>query len=116
MAKRTPRHLETVRGVAFSFPGVEEGVCYGTPGFYVRGKVLARLREDGETLAVKCGNEARDLRLRSDPRSFFITDHYAGHPTVVVRLATVRAADLHAVVEAAWRRIAPKRLVAEYDS
>lgn len=107
--------LQTVRRLALAFPGVEEGPCYGTPGFRVRGKFLARVREDGDTLVVKCGDEERDFRMQADPATFFITDHYRGYATVLVRLASVRAADLRDVLEQAWRRSAPKRLVAEYD-
>jgi hypothetical protein len=107
--------LQTVRRLALAFPGVEEGSSYGTPGFRVRGKFLARLWEDGETLAVKCGDEERDVRIQSAPGTFFITEHYRGYPTVLVRLARVRLAELREVLEEAWRRNAPKRLVVEYD-
>lgn len=115
MPKRPPKHLQTVRRLALALPGVGEGPCYGTRGFRVRGKFLARLWEDGETLVVKCGDEERDFRMRAAPRTFFITDHYRGYPTVLVRLARVRLADLREVLEEAWRRNAPKRLVAKYD-
>ena len=115
MPKRSPVNVRIVRRLLLSFPGVEEGPCYGTPGFRVRGKFLARLRDNGETLVVKCGDDERDFRIQADPRTFFITDHYRGSPTVLVRLATVDAADLRAVVEEAWRRNAPKRLIAAYD-
>jgi hypothetical protein len=115
MPQRRRVTLRTVRRLARAFPGVEEGPCYGTPGFRVRGKFLARLRDDGDTLVVKCGDDERDFRLQADPATFFITDHYRGYPTVLVRLASVRAADLRDVLEQAWRRSAPKRLVAEYD-
>jgi hypothetical protein len=112
-----PRRITfaAVRRVATSFPGVTEGVSYGTPAFHVRGKFMARLREDGETLAIKCGFEERDARILADPVSFFTTDHYRGYPTVLVRLAKVRLADLRDVLEQAWRRGAPKRVAAEYD-
>jgi hypothetical protein len=114
-----PRHsqvtLATVRRLALAFPGVEEGLSYGTPGFRVRGKFLARLWEDGETLVVKCGDDERDFRMKANPATFFVTEHYRGYPTVLVRLARVRQADLQAVLEEAWRRQAPKRLVKEYD-
>jgi hypothetical protein len=114
-----PRHsrvtLATVRLLALALPGVEEGLSYGTPGFRVRGKFLARLWEDGETLVVKCGDDERDFRMKADPETFFVTEHYRGYPTVLVRLARVRQADLQAVLEEAWRRQAPKRLVKEYD-
>jgi hypothetical protein len=53
MPKRSRVTLATVRRLALAFPGVEEGLSYGTPGFRVRGKFLARMKEDGETLVVK---------------------------------------------------------------
>jgi hypothetical protein len=115
MAKRPSSHLRTVRRLALALPGVEEGPSYGTPGFRVSGKFLARLWEDGETLVVKCGDEERDFRMQADPETFFITDHYRGYPTVLVRLRSVRLGDLRDVLEEAWRRNAPKRVVAEYD-
>ena len=105
-------NLAAVRRLFLALPGVEEGPCYGTPGFRVRGKFLARLREDGETLVVKCGHDERDLWMQADPKSFFTTDHYRGYPTVLVRLGSVDSAALREVIEQAWRRAAPKRLVA----
>ena len=107
--------LATVRRLALAFPGVEQGLSYGTPGFRVRGRFLARLGEDGETIVVKCGDDERDFRMKADPETFFTTDHYRGYPTVLVRLARVSEDDLQAVLEEAWRRQAPKRLVKEYD-
>ena len=61
---------------AASLPGVEQGSCYGTPALYVRKRFLARLKEDGETVAIN-------------------------------------AVEL---LEQAWRRAAPKRLVLAYAS
>lgn len=113
--KRPGVRFETARSLLLAFPGVEEGPCYGTPGFRVRGKFLARLRDDGATLVVKCGDDERDFRMHADPTTFFTTDHYRGHPTVLVRLASVDPTDLHDVLEQAWRRSAPKRLIAAYD-
>lgn len=107
--------LAVVRRLALGFPGVEEGTSYGTPGFRVRGKFLARLWEDGEVLVVKCGDDERDFRIQADPETFFSTDHYRGYPTVLVRLARVRVTDLREVLEQAWRRNAPKGLVTEFD-
>jgi hypothetical protein len=98
-----------------SLPGVEEGPCYGTPGYRVRGKLLARLREDGETLVVKCGEEAVEMWLQADPKAFFLTDHYVGYGAVLVRLGAADPATLRDVVTESWHRLAPKRLVAEFD-
>jgi hypothetical protein len=115
MAKRARVTLATVRRLALGFPGVEEGLSYGTPGFRVRGKFLARLWEDGKTLVVKCGDDERDYRMKADSETFFITDHYRGYPTVLVRLDRVSTTALRDVLEQAWRRAAPRKLVAEYD-
>ena len=60
---------------------------------------VARLREDGETLVVKCGDEERDFRMEADPDTLFTTDHYRGYPTVLVRLPRVNAGDLRDVFE-----------------
>jgi hypothetical protein len=115
MPKRAPLSLTDVRLIALALPEVEEGPCYGTPGFRVRGKVMLRLWEDGETLVVKCGDDERDRRLKADPDTYFVTDHYRDYPTVLVRLARVSLADLRALIEKAWRHNAPKRLIAERD-
>ena len=104
-----------MRRLALAFPGVEEGRSYGTPGFRVRGKFLARLWEDGRTLVVKCGDDERDFRMKADPETFFVTDHYRGYPTVLVRLGRVTEDDLRDVLEQAWRLHAPRRLVTEYE-
>jgi hypothetical protein len=110
--KKTGVTFDTVRALALALPGVEEGTSYGTPAFKAGGKLLARLREDGESLVVHVDPDARDMLLRSDPEAFFITDHYAGYPLVLVRLARVDQAPLGVLLEEAWRSVAPKRLVA----
>jgi len=76
--------------------------------------ILARFRDDDSVLVVKCGDPERDLRIRSDPTAFFTTDDYRGHPTVLVRLDSVREGDLHDVLEVAWLGIASQRLRASY--
>jgi hypothetical protein len=110
-----PLTLDTVRAIFDQLPGVEEGPCYGTPGFRVKKKFLARIWEDGVTLVVKCGDAERDFRMQSDPETFFITDHYRGYPTVLVRLDRVGLGDLSDVLEEAWRQNAPKRMVTEWE-
>ncbi len=114
MAPSRKVNFDTVRRIALEFPGVEEGVSYGTAAFRVKGKFLSRLREDGETLVVKCGFDERDFRMQADPETFFNTDHYRGYPTVLIRLNRVSPKALREVFEQAWLRSAPRRLVGEY--
>ncbi len=111
-----PVSFATVLQLARAFPGIEEGTAYGTPALRVRGKFLARLREDGETLALKLGFDERDILIQSDPAVFFLTDHYRGYPAVLVRLGAIDRTRLGEVLEEAWAQAAPKRLVAEWRS
>ena len=50
------------------------------------------------------------------PGAFFVTDHYRGYPAVLVRLGVVAPAQLRALLEEAWRQVAPKRVVQAYDA
>jgi hypothetical protein len=104
-----------VRRLFQALPAVEEGPCYGTPGFRVKGRFMARLKEDGRTLAVKCGDDERDFRMKADPKTFFVTDHYRGYPAVLVNLERVKESDLRDVIEQAWRFNAPRKLIREFD-
>ncbi|CAM8798732.1 hypothetical protein NCM_06294 [Burkholderia pseudomallei] len=45
--------FDDVSRIALVWRGVEEGMSYGTPALRGRGKLLARLRGDGDTLVVK---------------------------------------------------------------
>ncbi len=65
---------------------------------------------------VKCGDEALEAWMHADPVSFFLTDHYRGYGAVLVRLDTVGAGALRDLLVQSWRRLAPKRLIVEYDA
>ena len=103
--------FETVRRLALRLPRVEEGLCYGTPAFRVQKKLLARLREDGGTLVVRTDFDTREALMAGDPETFFITDHYRGYPWILVRLERVEEANLRRMLEDAWRKSAPRRLL-----
>lgn len=107
---------ETVRRTALTLPGVEEGTSYGTPALKVRGKLFVRLKEDGQTIVLRCGAFDRAHLLATAPDVFFITDHYRDYPWVLVRLAAVPAARLPGLLEEAWRQVAPKSLIAAHDA
>jgi len=107
--------FEKLRQLALALPGVEEGTSYGTPAFRVKGKFFARLWEDGEVLVVKVGFDESEMLRNADPETFFLTDHYRGYPSVLVRLSTVGVERLREVLEQGWRFNAPKRLLAAHD-
>jgi hypothetical protein len=112
--KNQPRSVTfaVARRLALALPGVVEGTSYGTPAFRIGRRFFFRLREDGDSLAVKIDFDTRDALLQANPRAFFITDHYRGYPAMCVRLSTVRQPELKALLDESWRFVAPKRQAA----
>lgn len=110
MSTSPPVTFETVRAIALALPGVEESTSYHTPAFRVRKRLIARLLEDGETLVIRTDVAEREFRIMAHPEAFFVTEHYIGYPAMLVRLAHVSPDDLRALIEQAWRSVAPKRL------
>jgi hypothetical protein len=86
--------LPVIRRAISALTDVEEGTSYGTPAWRSKGKLLARLHQDGQSIVLKVGNETRDHLLQADPQTFFVTDHYVGYPMVLARLDRLSAADL----------------------
>lgn len=104
--------FDDVRQLALTLPGVVEVSSYGTPGFKVKGKLFVRFHQDGESLVVGASFEDHKALIAEQPETFYLTDHYLNYPWVLVRLSTVRAEQLADLLRQAWRRAAPKSLVA----
>ena len=115
---RAPLTFDDVRRIALTLPGVEEGQWYGTPGLKVKAKGFTRLKEKmDDVIVLGVGTILeRDFLLESDPAVFFITDHYRDYPALLIRLAAIDEEMLTELLTMAWRRTAPKKLVAEFDA
>jgi hypothetical protein len=108
--------FQTVAAVACKLPEVEISKSYGTPALKVRGKLMARQHQDGESLVLRTGLLDRQILMQADPAAFFITEHYQNYPLVLVRLSKVSRAALPDLLERAWRLVAPKTLIAKFDA
>ena len=111
-----PVTFETVRQVALELPGAEESMSYGTPAFKVRGKLFVRLHQSGDSIVIGIDRDERAMRMKADPETCHITDHYANYPWMLVRLDTVRRDDLREFLRESWRRVALPGLIAEYEA
>jgi hypothetical protein len=111
-----PATFDSVREIARDLPGAVEGTSYGTPAFHVGKKLFVRKHQDGDWLVIKIEFEQRAMRMRADPETFFITDHYRDYPWILVRLATVDRDDLRNLLHDAWRQSAPPRLLSDPGS
>jgi hypothetical protein len=98
--------------MALTLPGVEEGTIHGAPAFRLRGKLLAcaaihKSAEPG-TLAVRVPFDLRAELMKSDPATYYLTEHYVKSPAVLVRLSRIKARGLDELLEASWRFVSPK--------
>lgn len=107
---------ETVRRLAGDLPESEESTSYGTPAFKVRGKLFARLKEDGETLVIRVDPDERGLLIDSAPARFFITPHYQNYPFMLVRLEAVGDDELRELLTDSWLAVVPKRLAETWNT
>jgi hypothetical protein len=111
-ARRTfSTDVETLRRIAFSFPGVEEGTSYGTLAYRVSKKFICRMKEDGESLAIRMEFGEREILVEGEPETFYFTEHYRNYPMVLIRLPKVHPDELKRIFGNAWRRFAPKRII-----
>lgn len=129
MAATTRVTLDDIRALALALPEVEEGSFARTStAFKIRGRYgfarfgapISGLDDDDAdgTLVIRLPAGLRDALLASQPDRFFITPHYEHGAAVLVRLSTLRRRDLREIAELlteAWRRFAPKRLLAQFD-
>lgn len=111
-----PVDIEAVRGLALALPEVEEVASGGRPVFRVKGKWIARLNKDRESLLIKIDYLKRDILTNAEPDTFYVTDFYRCYPMIFVRLSRVRIEVLRDLLEQAWRLEAPRRLLQAYDA
>jgi len=105
------------RRLALSFPDVVEGSHMGHADFRVGKRIFATLGYPDDRYAVLMLTPAdQDLIVRDQPASFAPVKGgwgASGSTTVILAKARVRATT--AALEAAWRRRAPKKAVAEFE-
>jgi hypothetical protein len=107
--RRGSSTFDDVRAIALALPDVEETTAYGMPAFKVgkvrfAGEPIPRSDVEPTSLGVHMSFAERDRRIATRPRVYYLTEHYARYPAVLVRLANVRRDELEEILGAAWRR------------
>lgn len=112
MAKKTI-DFDVVREIARTLPGVEESSIHGAPSLKVRGKLLAcpalHSSAEPDTIAVKLDFEQRARLIADAPHTYYLTDHYVNHPTVLVRLSRMDRNSLKDLLGMAWRFVSSQK-------
>ncbi|MBX9647172.1 MAG: MmcQ/YjbR family DNA-binding protein [Xanthobacteraceae bacterium] len=109
--------FDDVGKFALLWSEVEDGTSYGTPALKVRKKLLARLKEDGDSLVIPgVPQDEREMLVESQPKLFYFTDHYRDYPIVLLRLSKAKRAIIEPLLRRHWRTLASKAAVKEYDA
>lgn len=110
--------VDDVRRIALGLPGAFEQESYGgRPSFRTKPRMFVWVRDDPDALVVWVeSEEEKGALIASEPEKFFTTDHYDGHPIVLVRLEAVDADEAGELITDSFRLRAPKSLVRELDA
>jgi hypothetical protein len=109
---------DQLKSWVLALPGTQE-VFVDQWGHYTlryRDKMIASGDPSSEYASVKASVEDQAELLASAPDVYEKAAYVGRYGWVRVNLKKARAAELRRVVEDAWRRTAPKKLVQEYDS
>ena len=106
--------------MALALPEVEERETWGHPTYRVRDKIFASMSAGKDGVGVVAGlkatlEEQADL-IAAYPESFSVAKYVGRHGWVTVNLMTVDSDLMRELIINAWRRTAPKRLVAAHDT
>jgi hypothetical protein len=104
--------LEQARRLAMALPAVSEEPHFTYSSFRVGGKIFATIPPEGEHLHVFVEEEQRQIALALEPDAI---DKLLWGQRVVglrVHLARAKAPLVRRLLEQAWSRKAPKRLLA----
>lgn len=107
-----PIDFGLVREIALTFPGVEVSTSYGAPSLKVRRKLLAcraiNKSAEPDTLVVHVDLAQRAHLLATEPHIYYLTDHYANHPLILVRLSQIKKTALKKLLRTACELLTPK--------
>jgi hypothetical protein len=109
--------FEFVRSLGATLPEVK--VASGSRGtaLKIKGRILAceAIHKSAEpnTLMVRISLKRREALLAQDAGAYYLTDHYAPYPAILVRLSRIKRAALKELLTEAWefvRNDSPHRL------
>lgn len=112
------RELDRARRFALGLPEATEEPHFDLSSWRVRGKIFATIPPGGDTLRISVGPDECQALIEGDPAAFaeIIWGKRPVRDWVQVNLPVADPAEVRELLEDAWRRKAPKRVVAAYDA
>ena len=107
--------FQQFRRLCLSLPESEEVETWGEATFRVKNRIFAMGSQDGGFVSVKASLDDQAGLVEMDPRTFSPSAYTGRFGWVRVRLRGVGTELADKVVTNAWKRTAPRRLVADYE-
>jgi hypothetical protein len=102
---RAGLRFEDVVRLATRLPGVRLVVGARARSLRLRGRLLARFRDNDHTLVLRVPMTVRELLRTREPAKYFLEHTYLDYPYVLVRLAAVSAPEISALLDEAHRSV-----------
>jgi hypothetical protein len=96
---------EDVRRICLALPDVEER----KQTFRTNGRIFVNMSHEEGAISTRAPDDERDLLIRARPDVYFVTPHYDGWESVLVRLDAVDDEELAGRIEDAYAFIDAKR-------
>jgi hypothetical protein len=98
--------MDSVFEVGLKLPDIKESPYYGVRALKLRGKMVActpvNKSAEVNSVVVAMSIERRAALLKKSPMIYYITDHYAPHPTILIRLSKISRSELERTLRMAW--------------
>ena len=102
-----------LRELALSLPEVEERETWGEATFRVRDRIFVMLSPDEHSAALRTSKLEQEALVGSQPETFAVSAYTGRFGWVQIRLRGIGPELAQRVITNAWKRTAPKRLVAQ---
>lgn len=102
--------------LSLKLPNVVETTSWGQPTLKAHGKLWAWWSPHEDAPVFKVSKEEREILLAAEPERYFVTPHYQGHALVLVRPDKLDPDWARDRLLQAWRDMAPKKLLKEFDA
>jgi hypothetical protein len=114
------KFFDRVRKLGLALDGAEAGTSYGAPALKVDGRVFAgtptNKSAEPDSIIVRLSFIERDLRLRAEPKVYYLKPHYEGYPCVLARATLMTDEALGELLETAWRFVRSTKHKAPSDA
>jgi hypothetical protein len=110
---KTPLTFETVQEIALKLKDVQPGTAYGAPALKINGNTMANVpvnkSAEPNCAVFHIDFALRDSLIKSKPEVYYVTDHYAAYPTVLVRLSNISRSELRELLGLAWSFVSARQ-------